>query len=67
MRCKLTNSPYERSGGQVHEKGLKCTYIGEEQDDRAVKAAVFAGEYQLASVSPELLLCVLQWSTQSFD
>ena len=59
--CKLTNSPYERSGGQVCEKGLKCTYIGEEQDDRAVKAAVFAGECQLVSVSPESLLCVLQW------
>ena len=27
-----------------HVKGLKCTCIGEKQDETAVKAAVFAGE-----------------------
>lgn len=55
--------------GQVtkfHEKGLKCTHIGEDQDDTAVKAAVFAGKHQLAYMNPESLLCVLQWR-ETFD
>ena len=43
------------------ERGLKCAYMGEDQDDPAVKAAVIAGDCQRVYMSPELLLCVLHW------
>ena len=43
------------------ERGLKCAYVGEDQDDPAVKAAVIAGDCQLVYMSPESLLCVLHW------
>lgn len=42
-------------------RGLKCAYIGEEQEDDGVKFGVFAGSYQLIYMSPESLLCVLKW------
>ena len=42
-------------------RGLKCTYVGEDQTDEEVKMAVLTGEFQLVYTSPELLLCVLQW------
>lgn len=43
------------------DRGLQCAYVGEEQDDLAVKAGVVAGDFQLVYMSPESLLCVLQW------
>lgn len=43
------------------ERGLKCAFVAEEQTDPAVKSAVAAGHYQLVYLSPESLLCVLQW------
>ena len=33
------------------ERGLKCAYLGEDQDDPAVKAAVIAGDCQLVYTS----------------
>ena len=43
------------------ERGLRCAYVGEEQTDREIKSGVLAGEFQLVYMSPESLLCVLQW------
>ena len=47
---------------KLSERGLKCTFVGEEQVERKIKSAVLAGEYQLVyNMSPESLLCALQW------
>ena len=40
------------------KRGLKCAYVGE---DETVRAGVREGAYQLIYLSPESLLCVLQW------
>lgn len=42
-------------------RGLKCAYIGDEQDNEIVKSGVVAGDFQLIYMSPESLLCVLKW------
>ena len=42
-------------------RGLKCVYLGAEQDDVQVKADMLTGNFQLVYSSPESLLCVLQW------
>ena len=42
-------------------KGIKAAFVGGEQDDRAVKDAVFEGQYQLVFISPESLIRNLRW------
>lgn len=42
-------------------RGLTCAYVGEDQMDSSVKVGVIDGKYQLVYLSPESLLCVLQW------
>ena len=42
---------------KLSERGLKCTFVGEEQVDRKIKSAVLVGEYQLMYKSPEFFLC----------
>lgn len=46
---------------KYQERGMKCAFVGEEQADAVVKAGVTTGQYQLVYMSPESLLCVLQW------
>ena len=41
-------------------RGLKCVYL-EEKEDSNIKLDVLASNYQYVYLSPESLLCALQW------